>query len=46
VDMNTLRIVIELAALAAFIGVVAWAYSARRTEDFEVASRLPFDDAR
>ena len=45
-DINTLRIVLELTALVAFVAIVAWAWSARRTEDFDVAARLPFDDAR
>ena len=43
-DINTVRIVIELAALVAFVAIVAWAWSARRAEDFDVAARLPFDD--
>lgn len=31
-------------ALLAFLGVVAWAWSRRRKEDFEAAARLPLDD--
>jgi cytochrome c oxidase cbb3-type subunit 4 len=31
-----------VAAMAAFVAVVIWAYSGRRTRDFEQASRLPF----
>lgn len=30
--------------LMAFLGITAWAWSARRREDFEVAARLPLDD--
>jgi cytochrome c oxidase cbb3-type subunit 4 len=31
-----------IAAMAAFVGVVIWAYSGRRADAFEQASRLPF----
>lgn len=44
-ELNTIRIVIELATFAAFVAIVAWAWSARRIEDFDTAARLPFDDA-
>ncbi|MEE9447531.1 MAG: cbb3-type cytochrome c oxidase subunit 3 [Arenicellales bacterium] len=27
-----------------FIVIIAWAWSGKRSEDFEEASRLPFDD--
>lgn len=43
-ELNTLRIVIELATFTAFVAIVAWAWSARRNEDFEHAARLPFDE--
>jgi len=33
-----------VALLAAFIGIVMWAYSSTRTEDFDAAARLPLDD--
>lgn len=34
-------------AMAAFLAVVAWAYSKRRKADFDAAARLPLeDDAR
>jgi cytochrome c oxidase cbb3-type subunit 4 len=42
-DVNTLRTVIEVLAFIAFLGIVAWAYSAGRREDFHQAARLPFD---
>ncbi|WP_136417168.1 MULTISPECIES: cbb3-type cytochrome c oxidase subunit 3 [Oxalobacteraceae] len=29
-----------------FIGIVFWAYSARRSEDFEAAANLPFADEK
>ena len=44
-DMNTLRIIVEVATFAAFIGIVAWAWSGRRVADFHTAARLPFDEA-
>jgi len=43
-DINTVRTVIEVLAFAAFLGIVAWAWSARRREDFEQAARLPLDE--
>ena len=30
--------------LLMFIGIVLWAYSSRRKQDFEEAARLPLDD--
>ena len=43
-ELNTLRILIELATFTAFVAIVAWAWSARRVDDFDTAARLPFDD--
>jgi cytochrome c oxidase cbb3-type subunit 4 len=43
-ELNTLRILIELVTFTAFVAIVAWAWSARRLEDFDSASRLPFDE--
>ena len=31
-------------AMAAFVGVVAWAYSKRRKKDFDAAARLPLEE--
>jgi len=42
-ELNTLRTAIEVIAFIAFLGIVAWAYSGRRREDFRQAARLPFD---
>ena len=42
-DVNTLRVIIEVATFATFIAIVAWAWSGRRVEDFHKAARLPFD---
>ena len=30
--------------MAIFIGITVWAYSSRREQDFDDASRLPLDD--
>ncbi len=38
------RSVVTLICLMTFIGIVIWAYSSRRTQDFEEAAMLPFAD--
>jgi cytochrome c oxidase cbb3-type subunit 4 len=43
-DINTLRGIMTILLMVAFIGVCLWAYSGRRKKDFEDASNLPFDD--
>ena len=45
-DLNTVRVLVELAALTAFIGIVAWAWSGARVPDFDAAARLPFDEGQ
>lgn len=42
-DINTLRAVVTVLSLVAFLGIVWWAYSRRRKQDFEQAARLPLD---
>jgi len=42
-DLNLLRSLITLAALAAFLGIVWWAYAPARKDRFEQDARLPFD---
>lgn len=37
-------IAMTVISLATFVGILWWAFSARRKDDFEQASRLPFDD--
>ena len=44
-ELNTLRILIELVTFSAFVAIVAWAWSARRADDFDAAARLPFDES-
>jgi cytochrome c oxidase cbb3-type subunit 4 len=43
-DINTLRTVLTLACLAAFLGIVVWAYSGARRDRFDAAARIPLDD--
>ena len=42
-DINTLRIAATLASFVVFMGILAWAWSRRRTADFEQAANLPFN---
>ena len=42
-DLNDLRSAIMLLSFVMFIGLVAWAWSARRRQAFDEAARLPFD---
>jgi cbb3-type cytochrome oxidase subunit 3 len=41
-DLILLEAISTIATMGAFVAVVAWAYSERRKEPFEQASRLPF----
>ncbi len=43
-DINDLRGLSTLLMMIAFIGVVFWAYSSKRKDDFEQAANLPFAD--
>ena len=38
------RSVITLVSFITFIGIILWAYSGRRSEDFKAAAWLPFAD--
>jgi len=42
-DINLLRSLVTVAALAAFLGIVWWAYAPSRKERFERDGMLPFD---
>ncbi len=44
-DVNELRVVVTLLSFAAFVGIVAWAWSRRNAARFDEAARLPFMDA-
>lgn len=41
-DIGTVRGLITLAVMLAFIGVVAWAWSSRRKKDFDEMAQMPF----
>jgi cytochrome c oxidase cbb3-type subunit 4 len=42
-DVNTLRSVATVLAFTVFMGIVFWAWSRRRSADFEQAANLPFE---
>jgi cytochrome c oxidase cbb3-type subunit 4 len=42
-DVNTLRIAVTLVSFAIFIGILRWAWSSRRAQDFAEAAELPFE---
>ena len=44
-DLPTLRGVLTLILMLAFLAIVVWAWSSRRKKDFEEAARLPLDEA-
>ena len=46
-DINTLRSIATVVMFAAFVGIVAWAWSRRNKAAFDEAAMLPFqnDDA-
>ena len=43
IDINTLRSIATVASFLTFIGIVWWAYSRRRSNDFTEAANLPFE---
>ena len=43
-DLNDVRILWTMLSFLAFVGIVLWAFSGRRTHQFEEASRLALDD--
>jgi cytochrome c oxidase cbb3-type subunit 4 len=43
-DINLLRSLITVAALAAFLGIVWWAYAPARRERFERDAQMPFNE--
>jgi cytochrome c oxidase cbb3-type subunit 4 len=43
-DINLLRGLMTIAALAAFLGIVWWAYGPSRRERFERDALLPFGE--
>lgn len=43
-DINDLRSIITVLMFFAFIGIVWWAFSARRKDAYEAAARIPLED--
>ena len=43
-DIGTVRGLVTLFLMLAFIGLVFWAYSKRRKADFDEMANLPFDE--
>jgi cytochrome c oxidase cbb3-type subunit IV len=43
-DVNSLRVLVTLLSLAAFVGIVIWAWLRRNQAAFAQAARLPLDD--
>lgn len=46
IDFGFLRGLITLVVFSAFMGLVFWAYSSRRREDFEALAQLPLENDR
>ena len=42
-DINTLREIVTVLSFAAFLGIIAWAWSGRQKSRFAEAAQLPFD---
>jgi cytochrome c oxidase cbb3-type subunit 4 len=42
-DINTLRSATTLVSFVVFIGIVWWAWSRKRSADFDQAAQLPFE---
>jgi cytochrome c oxidase cbb3-type subunit 4 len=42
-EVNTLRALVTVVSFATFIGIVWWAWSRRRADDFSQAANLPFE---
>jgi cytochrome c oxidase cbb3-type subunit IV len=45
VDIGTVRGLVTLALMLAFIGLVVWAWSSRRKAHFDEMARVPLQDA-
>ncbi len=41
---TTLHIIWTLVALTLFVGIVIWAWSGKRKQEFEVLAHLPLED--
>jgi cytochrome c oxidase cbb3-type subunit 4 len=43
-NYSDLSSIMTVVMLAAFLGIVVWAWSGKRHEDFEAAARVPLED--
>ena len=43
-DIGTVRGLVTLALIVAFVALVIWAYSKRRKADFDELARMPLED--
>jgi cytochrome c oxidase cbb3-type subunit IV len=43
-DINDIRTGVTVLAMISFLAIVAWAWSSRRTADFDAAARLPLEE--
>ena len=43
-DFTLIQALWSIIILVTFLGIIFWAYSSKRKEDFDEAARLPFDD--
>lgn len=43
-DFTFLQSVWTIVIMVTFIGIVLWAWSGKRKQDFDEAARLPFED--
>ena len=43
-DLNDARVLMTLVALTTFIGIVVWAYSDHRKQNFDKAARMALED--
>ncbi len=44
-ELNDLRSAVTLLSFLVFLGIVVWAWQARRRDSFDAAAQLPFIDA-
>jgi cytochrome c oxidase cbb3-type subunit 4 len=43
-DLESARSIVTVTAFVTFIGIIAWAWSGARREQFDAAARLPLED--
>jgi len=43
-DIGTVRGLVTLVVMLAFIGLVVWAYSRKRKKDFDEMAQMPFNE--